>query len=72
MKINIKALLLGLLCSVLASLFIIGLIPGYQLLSTIIGVLIACGGLYYVIKHRPAKWFLIGFVAGCIVFTVLL
>ena len=66
---KIKELILGLLCSTFSCMFIIGLIPNLQFVSMLIGVAIACSGLYYVVKHKPAWWFLGGFVAGCVIFT---
>ncbi|MBQ7075524.1 MAG: hypothetical protein IJM94_01855 [Clostridia bacterium] len=68
---NLKELILGLLCGLGACAFIIGMIPNYQFISMLVGVGIACLGLYYVTKHKPATWFLTGFVIVCLFFTLL-
>ena len=71
MSKNIKEAIYGFLCGTGSCLFIVGMLP-QKLLSTIIGVLIASWGIYYVMKHRPAKWFLITFIVCCACFILLL
>lgn len=68
MKIDFKELILGLLCSVFTCLFIIGMLP-WKFISMLIGVAIACCGIRYIMKNKPAWWFVTGFVIGCVFFT---